>query len=92
MCSSETFLRNENYIWRIIDGETIIMSPYGDKLYALNDMGTFIWELLDGSKTIEDIVSNILKDYDIEKNIVYNDVIRFIEKLLENNILVKKTT
>lgn len=92
MYNSETFLRNENYIWRIIDGETIIMSPYGDKLYALNDVGTFIWELLDGSKTIDDIVSNILKDYDIEKNIVYNDVIRFIEKLLENNILVKKTT
>lgn len=90
MNNSEIFLRNESYIWRLIDGETIIMSPFGDRLYALNDVGTFIWELLDGSKTIDDIVSNILEDYDIEKSIAYNDVTRFVEKLLENNMLVKK--
>ncbi len=90
MNNSEVFLRNEGYIWRVIDGETIIMSPFGDKLYALNDVGTFIWELLDGSRTINDIVNSILEDYDTEENIAYRDTIRFIEKLLENNMLVKK--
>ncbi len=88
MDNSTKFLRNESYIWRVIDGETVIMSPFGDKLYALNDVGTFIWELLDGSKTIDDIVNSILEDYEIKDNIAYNDVIGFIEKLSENNMLI----
>lgn len=91
MNNSAVFQRNESYIWRIIDDETIIMSPFGDRLYALNDVGTFIWELLDGSKTIDDIVNNILENYNIEKTIAYDDVMRFIEKLLDNNMLLPKT-
>jgi len=54
---SDVFLRNEGYVWREIDGEAILMSPYGDQIHALNDVGTFIWKLMNGYNSIGDITS-----------------------------------
>ena len=81
-------LRNENFVWRIIDGEAILMSPYGRRLHALNEVGTFIWELADGSKSIDKIIERICKEYEVERSIAQKDVRAFAEKLLAINALI----
>jgi len=80
---SDVFLRNEGYVWREIDGEAILMSPYGDQIHALNDVGTFIWKLMNGYNSIGDITDQLCEEYEVIKEQALSDLLRFLERLLD---------
>lgn len=79
---------NEDFICRIVDGEAVLMSPLGDGLHIFNEVGTRIWELVDGNNTIEDIVNQIYQEYEVEKSVAYEDTLMFLDELLKLNALV----
>lgn len=83
--------RNEDFICRLVDGEAVLMSPLGDGLHIFNEVGTRIWELVDGNNTIEDIVNQIYQEYEVEKNVAYEDTLMFLDELLKINALVWDT-
>ncbi len=85
---NDVLMRNEDFICRIVDGEAVLMSPLGDGLHIFNEVGTRIWELVDGSNTVEDIANQIHKEYDVEKSVAYEDTLAFLEELLNLNALV----
>lgn len=79
---------NEDFICRIVDGEAVLMSPLGDGLHIFNEVGTRIWELVDGKNTVEDIANQIYQEYEVEKSVAYEDTLMFLDELLELNALV----
>ncbi len=79
---------NEDFICRIVDGEAVLMSPLGDGLHIFNEIGTRIWELVDGNNTIEDIVNQIYQEYEVEKSVAYEDTLMFLDELIKLNALV----
>lgn len=82
---------NEDFIYRLVDGEAVLMSPLGDGLHIFNEVGTRIWELVDGNNTIEEIVDQIYQEYEVEKNVAYEDTLMFLDELLKINALVWDT-
>ncbi|KYK37985.1 MAG: PqqD family protein [Theionarchaea archaeon] len=48
--------------------------------YAFNETGSVIWELCDGSRTIEDIAAILANRFDIAKETAEEDVEEFIEE------------
>ena len=54
-----------------------------DSVYTLNETGAFIWEVIDGKKTIGEIVKLITDEYDIDRVNAINDVDEFVEKMKE---------
>jgi hypothetical protein len=84
--------KNTELAWRRIDGETVIIplddqTPESEKIDFLNETGTRIWELIDGKNTVKDIVKKILEEYDIDEKEAEKEVISFIEKLNEKNLI-----
>jgi hypothetical protein len=55
-------------------------------LYTLNETGAFIFEQIDGEKTIEDIIKLINSEFDVDVKTTKNDLERFINEI--NNILI----
>ena len=51
---------DESCIWRIVDDETIIISKDGEFLHRLNEVGTEIWQLADGSLTFDQLIAPLL--------------------------------
>ena len=51
-------------VWRIVDGETIILSDNANKLHTLSDVGGEIWRLADGMITIDGIISKIVDEFE----------------------------
>lgn len=88
---SDVFTRNNDYVWRIIEGEAILMPPGGGQLHAFNDVATRIWELLDGSKSVSDVIDQIYDEYEVQKSTAQKDVVSFIEKLLSMDALILKS-
>jgi hypothetical protein len=54
-----------------------------DSVYTLNETGAFIWELIDGKKCINDLVSALAEEYKIDIETAESDVLSFINKMKE---------
>jgi methyltransferase-like protein len=52
-----------------------------NSVYTLNETGAFIWEQIDGEKTIEEIILALTEEYDIERESAGKDVFAFIQNL-----------
>lgn len=81
-----------NYIIREIMGETLLI-PDGEHLFefngliTLNELGVFILNLLPDVETEEEIVKNILDEYDVDEETAKADVAEFMEQLREIKII-----
>ncbi len=52
-----------------------------NSVYTLNETGAFIWDQIDGKKTIEEIISALTGEYDIDPANAETDVFAFIDNM-----------
>ena len=50
-------------------------------LFALNELGFFLWELLPAVETEDDLVKKVLEEYEVEEDVARRDIRRFLDKL-----------
>jgi hypothetical protein len=81
--------------------EAIRINPVGDELvladmqrgvyHGLNAIGAQIWQRLDGSRTLEQIVAEIASDYpDVERATIEADTLALAQDLLDNELVVAR--
>ena len=80
------FFKEDNCVTREIAGETIIVPIKGrvgdlDSIYTLNEVGTLIWQLIDGQRNIGQIVQSVRQTYDVESEEVTRDTFDFLGSL-----------
>jgi hypothetical protein len=79
---------------RVIDGQIIIIplvagiGDMEDELYTLNDTGKDIWDRLDGTRTIEQVVKELSSEFDASEDVLRTDVLGLVDELLKRKILV----
>lgn len=79
-------------ITREIAGEVILV-PVGKSvlesngLFALNEMGGFLWKHLEQVEDERELVDLVLEEYEVERDTAGADVAEFLQKLREMNIL-----
>lgn len=77
---------------REIAGESFLI-PLGkttyeaNGLYALTELGGFIWDQLPQAESEEDILRAILAEYDVDEATARADLTEFLNKLRAMNIL-----
>lgn len=75
--------------WRFYNKDQVLVVNTEDgNVFILTEVSKIIWEGIVSSFTNQEIVDNILEEYDIRKNIVEADVISFINKLKLKKVLV----
>ena len=57
-------------------------------VYTLNETGTFIWELIDGKKSVADLIIAVIDKYDIDKETASRDVFSFID-IMSKYLIIK---
>lgn len=68
-------------------GNEYVLVPVADNIadmnsvFTLNETGAFIWEQIDRIKTVEEIISLLVEEYEIDKGSAEQDVFSFIENL-----------
>lgn len=65
-------------------GKTVISS---NGLFVLNELGGFLWDLLPQAEGVEDLVSAVLQEYDVEEAIARLDIEEFLDALRQMEIL-----
>lgn len=75
------------FIVRELGGETILMAEDGNDVHVLDDIGSFIWQSIDGKRSIQAILNTILDEYDVSAEIAQKDLLNFLEELKNKNII-----
>ncbi|MGD0583742.1 MAG: PqqD family protein [Bacteroidales bacterium] len=52
-----------------------------DSVYTLNETGAYIWEQIDGNRTISDIIALLTGEFDIDKKTASADLLDFLSKM-----------
>lgn len=52
-----------------------------NSVYTLNESGAFIWEQIDGKKSVEDIIDAMTREYDVSTETASEDIFIFIENM-----------
>ena len=81
------FKQNEKCPVRPLDDGLIIMSPTGDTTHSLEDLGVFIWNLLDGERKLQYVLENILEEYDVPEDSARTDLLQLITQMQESDLI-----
>ncbi len=74
----------------IID-EGILLDPETRRVLVINEVGGKIWSLIDGRRTVAQIVDGILQEYEAPREQVEADVIAFLEQMMEYGLVSFKS-
>jgi methyltransferase-like protein len=80
------YQRNKNFVFRQIEDETILVpirNNVGDMdcLYNLNEVGAYIWQQLDGQKSLADVKKMVVSEFDVPDSTAEKDLREFIADL-----------
>jgi hypothetical protein len=85
---SAVLQKNPSIVSRKIADEVILV-PIRHKvgeidcLYALNEAGARIWELLDGTRSLKEVRDTIVHDFEVSETVAEEDLTVLIEQLKE---------
>ena len=86
------FVRKRDLVTRSILEEMIVIpvrNNMGDlnSIYTLNDVGTAIWEFLDGKSNVGQIVAAICRDFEVSAEEAAKDTVDFLEALEKEGLI-----
>ena len=79
--------KDPSVVYREIAGEAILVPIRRNvadmqSIYTLDSVGADIWNLIDGERTLADILDVLLGEYDVEANVLSRDLDEFVEQLV----------
>lgn len=66
-----------------LDGTWVIMNANHATLTRLSGVGGHIWSVLQHPSTVQDVVENLVSNYDVVREIAETDATRFVQELLD---------
>lgn len=67
-----------------LDGEKVMIDFETGKYFLLKGSGSAIWDMMqDGDILFEDIINNLLEEYDVEEDVCKEAVDAFLDTLLQ---------
>ena len=81
--------RREGVAAQIADGEAVLLDIESGEYFALNPVGSRIWELSDGTRTTAEIVSVICDEFDVAKDVATADAHEILDELEKEKLVVR---
>jgi hypothetical protein len=73
---------------RVIDGEAVLLLAETNEIQVLNPIGSRIFELADGQRSLAEIASILTDEYNVTLDQALADVDAFVRELVDNRVLV----
>lgn len=79
---------HEQVAARVVDGAAVVVLADVGEVNILNSVGTRVWELCDGSRSVNDIVRVIVDEFEVSQEEASRDVQEFLASLVQAKALV----
>ena len=83
--------RNPNAAYRVYDGQATVVMPDRAEVKVINEVGSVIWDKIDGKRTVGQIVESslesVLEGYDVMPDVARRDILTFLGDLREHEMV-----
>ena len=79
--------KNGNAGFRVLDGQAIIAVSGRSEVHLLNDVGTRIWQLIDGQRDEEQLAAEVEREFEVSLEQARRDVVEFVRNLTERGMI-----
>jgi len=81
-------------VTRHIADETILIPISGnlanmERLFTLNDSGASIWRLMDGKRSVQEILQDLIQEFDVAEDRLAGDMAEFIDQLRDLDLIAE---
>ena len=92
---ADCITKRSDLVTREIAGETIIVPVRGNvgdlsSIYTLNEVGTRVWELIDGHTQVGQIIENVCNAYEVTREEAEKDTLEFLNSLEASGLIQEK--
>ena len=86
------FTKESDFVTRDVAGEMIIVPIKGhvgdlEGVFTLNELGSMIWQLINGQTTARELVEAVQNEYDIGAAEAEKDVVDFLRSLEDAGLI-----
>lgn len=85
--SISKFRQTESCVFAPLGSETAILNTEKGVYFGLNESGTLVWEFLGKSRSVDEICTLVLAEYEVDPAICENDVQALLASLLEHGLI-----
>jgi hypothetical protein len=90
-----TYARREGIVVRKVAGEHILVPIRRNvadlkAIFALNDVGRCVWELLDGARGLDAVVEGLVERFDVSPEEASADLRSFVERLSQAGLVERR--
>ncbi|MFV2074052.1 MAG: PqqD family protein [Thermoanaerobaculales bacterium] len=83
---------NGDFVFRDIGGETILVPVSAgvsemDSLFTLNEVGAVVWKGVEARSSVQEIITAVLAEFEIEESAAENDVLEFLDVLITRDLI-----
>jgi hypothetical protein len=72
---------------RVFSGEAVVITPAENKVRMFNPVGSRIWELTNGQRTVGQIIDLLIDEFDVEPERAQRTAQEFLAMLDEKNMI-----
>ncbi len=76
-------VRHEQAASHVLDGQAMVVLVDAGRVNLLNQVGTRIWELIDGKRTVREIAETLVQEFQVTREVALEDTRAFIANLIE---------
>ena len=89
------YCKKGNFVEKSIGEEKVLVPLCNNvadmnKVFNLNEVGSFIYDSIDGEKSVEDVVNKLQCTYEVSRETVLSDVKDFITDMVSKGVLFAK--
>lgn len=85
--SRPRFVAIKEHLYSDLNGEAVILSMRNGKYYGLNGVGKSIWILIKVPKGVDEIVSGLTSEYEVDEDVCRHEVQSFIEEMTGEGLI-----
>lgn len=79
--------QHPDVVFQLAEEEVVLVLPRAGQIKVLNEVGTFIWSMLDGTLSIAEVVSEIIQEYQVDRELAQEDALEFLSDLHSKGII-----
>ena len=82
LAGSTVLRRVDRVVQAAVDGDLVLMSPRDFAYFGTEGAGEPVWALIDGERSLDDIVAVLESRYDSEPGVIRAETAEFVDALI----------
>ncbi len=84
------FGRRDRVMMQQVEGDSVLLDIDNGEYFSLNEVGSRVWELCDGARSLASIAQTICEEYDVEPSVALSDASELLEGLAGAGLVAER--